>query len=150
MSTDPAPLNERWTRFVLRHRWLILGIWVVILVTGGTLSSGLSKLLSNEFTVPGTDSEDVRATLEERFGQRDDGSFLVVFRVEDSSDPATRRQLQAALGRGAAVLDGGQVQPLQTAGRNVVFGTIGMFVWNNGPRLVSDVLHDEPGRAHGA
>ena len=125
MSADAAPLNERWTRFVLRHRWLVLGIWIVILVTGGTLSSGLSKLLSNEFTVPGTDSEDVRATLQERFGQRDDGSFLVIYRVEDSSDPETRRELQAALARGAAALDGGRAQPLQTAGRNVVFGTIG-------------------------
>ena len=67
----------------------------------------------------------MRATLEERFGQRDDGSFLVVFRVDDSSDTATRRELQAALARGAAVLDGGRAQPLQTAGRNVVFGTIG-------------------------
>ena len=115
---------ERWTRFVLRHRWAVVGIWLVILVTGGTLSAGLSKLLSNEFTVPGTDSEDVRSTLEQRFGQRDDGSFLVVFRVDDTSDPATRRELAAALERGADAVEGGRAQPLQAAGRNVLFGTI--------------------------
>jgi RND superfamily putative drug exporter len=124
-ASERAPLNERWTRLVLRHRWLVVGIWVVVLFTGGALSADLNKLLSNEFTVPGTDSEDVRATLEQRFGQRDDGSFLVIFRVPDSSDPAVRRQLQAALRRGAAVLEGGRAQPLQTAGRTVVFGTIG-------------------------
>ncbi len=124
MSAHREPLNERWTRFVLRHRFVVLGVWVVVLLTGGALSSGLNKLLSNEFTVPGTDSEDVRSTLEQRFGQRDDGSFLVVFRVPDSSDPQTRRELRAALARGAAVLPGGQAQPLQTAGRNVIFGTI--------------------------
>ena len=129
MSTPPnpqsEPLNERWTKLVLRHRWLILGVWIAVLLTGGALSADLNKLLSNEFTVPGTDSEDVRATLEERFGQRDDGSFLVVFRVDDSSDAATRRELQTALARGAAELEGGRAQPLQTAGRNIVFGTIG-------------------------
>jgi uncharacterized membrane protein YdfJ with MMPL/SSD domain len=118
-------MNERWTRFVLRHRRLVLGVWIVIFLTGGALSASLNSLLSNEFTVPGTDSEDVRATLEQRFGQRDDGSFLVVFRVPDSSDQARRRELAAALARGAAVLEGGRAQPLQTAGRDVVFGTIG-------------------------
>ena len=56
-----AALVERWTRFVLRHRWPVLGAWVAILLVGGTLSAGLSKLLSNEFTVPGTDSEEARS-----------------------------------------------------------------------------------------
>jgi RND superfamily putative drug exporter len=120
-----TPLNERWTRFVLRHRWLVVAVWIVVFLTGGALSANLNSLLSNEFTVPGTDSEEVRSTLEERFGQRDDGSFLVVFRVESSSDPVTRRELAAALARGAAALEGGRAQPLQTAGRAVVFGTIG-------------------------
>jgi len=116
---------ERWTRYVLRHRWTVVAVWTVILLTGGTLSTGLNKLLSNEFTTPGTDSEDVRATLEQRFGQRDDGSFLVVFRVDDASDPATRRSLEAALARGADAVEGGRAQPLQAAGRKVLFGTIG-------------------------
>lgn len=116
---------ESWTRFVLRHRWFVLGAWIAILLVGGTLSSGLSKLLSNEFTVPGTDSEDARTILERSFGQRDDGSFLVVFRVADSGDPATRKALRAALARGAAAVEDGVAQPLQTAGRTVVFGTIG-------------------------
>ena len=123
--TRREPFVERWTRLVLRHRRVVLGIWLVVLITGGTLSVGLNKLLSNEFTVPGTDSEDVRATLEQQFGQRDDGSFLVVFRVSDSGDAALRRRLATALARGAAVLAGGHAQPLQTAGPNVVFGTIG-------------------------
>ena len=116
---------ERWTRFVLRHRWIVVAVWAVILVTGGTLSTGLNELLSNEFTTPGTDSEDVRSTLEQRFGQRDDGSFLVVFRVADASDASTRRELEAALERGADAVEGGRAQPLQAAGRNVLFGTIG-------------------------
>jgi RND superfamily putative drug exporter len=116
---------EGWTRFVLRHRWLFVALWAAVLLTGGVLSSGLSKLLSNEFTTPGTDSEEVRSLLAERFGQRDDGSFLVVFRVDDSSDPETRAALEAALVRGAAAVEGGRAQPLQTAGRDVVFGTIG-------------------------
>jgi RND superfamily putative drug exporter len=115
---------ERWTTFVLRHRWAVVGAWLAVLVTGGILSSGLSKLLSNEFSTPGTDSEDARVLLERQFGQRDDGSFLVVARVADSSDQATRAALTAALARGAAAVRDGRAQPLQTAGSGVVFGTI--------------------------
>jgi RND superfamily putative drug exporter len=114
-----------WTRFVLRHRWIVLGVWLAVLLAGGAASSGLSKLLSNEFTVPGTDSEDARTIMREQFGQRDDGSFLVVFRVRNSADPATRAALAAALRRGASAVEGGRAQPLQTASRTVVFGTIG-------------------------
>src|SRR5215208_5145293 len=114
-----------WTRFVLRHRWIVLGAWLAVLLAGGAASSGLSKLLSNEFTVPGTDSEEARTIMREHFGQRDDGSFLVVFRVPDSAGPATRGALRAALRRGAAAVEGGRAQPLQTASRTVVFGTIG-------------------------
>jgi RND superfamily putative drug exporter len=115
---------ERWTRFVLRRRWWVVGVWLAVFLVGGTLSSSLSSLLSNEFTVPGTDSDAARSVLEEHFGQRDDGSFLVVARVADSSDAAVRRALEEALARGAAVVPSGQAQPLQAAGRNVLFATI--------------------------
>ena len=47
----------------------------------------LSPLLSNTFTVPGTDSERVRAVLEEHFGDRPDGSYTVVFRVATRATP---------------------------------------------------------------
>jgi RND superfamily putative drug exporter len=115
---------ERWTRFVLRRRWWVVGAWLAVFLVGGALSSSLSSLLSNEFTVPGTDSDAARSVLEERFGQRDDGSFLVVARVADSSDPAVRAALREALARGAEVVPGGRAQPLQAAGRSVLFATI--------------------------
>ncbi len=97
----------------------------MLFLVGGTLSVGLSKLLSNEFTTPGTDSEEARQLLQQQFGQRDDGSFLVIFRVADSGDPAVRADLEAALERGAAAVRGGRSQPLQVAGPTVVFATIG-------------------------
>ena len=41
---------------------------------GAYATSKLSPLLSNTFTVPGTDSNTVRNVLEEHFGDRPDGS----------------------------------------------------------------------------
>ncbi|MBA2462972.1 MAG: MMPL family transporter [Actinobacteria bacterium] len=140
---------ERWTRLVLRHRWPVIGAWLAVLLVGGYLSSGLSKLLSNEFTVPGTDSEDARTILAERFGQRDDGSFLVIFRVDDSEDPATRRRLEAALERGADAVEGGQAQPPQVAGAHVVVGTIGSPLDLTGGKEATPAVREAVGQTPG-
>jgi len=105
----------------------VLAAWIAVAVAGGALATQLAPLLSNEFTVPGTDSERAREILDERFGQRDDGTFLVVFRPLDASaadDAAVRRELQGALARAAAVLPGGQAQPLQEARGSVLVGQI--------------------------
>jgi putative drug exporter of the RND superfamily len=83
---------ERWTRFVLRHRFAVVGVWAVALVAGTVLWLDLGRLLSNEFSTPGTDSEAAREILEREFGQRDDGTFLVVFKLERPADPSLRRE----------------------------------------------------------
>ena len=73
---------ESLTRFVLRHRWFVLGAWVAVLVVAGWASSGLSGLLTNRFTLPGTDTERAETILKDHFGQRSTGSFTVVVRAD--------------------------------------------------------------------
>src|ERR671937_1157097 len=92
---------ERWTRFVLRFRWPILACWLVVLLAGGFAFTRLSSLLSNEFTVPGTDSEQARSILESHFGDRSDGAFTVVFRLRHRVDRGAYIRLQAAVDRAA-------------------------------------------------
>ena len=92
----------------MRLRWPIVVVWLVVLVVGVWTSSRLSALQSNVFSVPGTDSEHVRSVLQKHFGDRSDGAFTVVFRVRDSSDPATRARLQGVLDRAAAVVPTGK------------------------------------------
>ena len=48
---------ERWTRFVLRHRWPVLGAWLVVFLVAGFASSRLADLLTNRFTLPAPDSQ---------------------------------------------------------------------------------------------
>jgi RND superfamily putative drug exporter len=115
---------ERWTRFVLRHRAWTLGVWGVVLVAGVIANTGLSKLLSNEFSVPGTDSERARAILKQDFGQRDDGTYLVVFKVPNAKDQSVRQALEAKLRAAAAVVPGGKAEALQPAGQDVLFGNV--------------------------
>src|SRR5215831_645618 len=113
-----------WTRFVLRHRLLILALWILVFLAGGFASTKLSPLLSNTFNVPGTDSERVRAALEEHFGDRPDGSFTAVFQLRGAADPALVARLQRVVDRAARVVPSGKPTALLTAGPHVVFGDI--------------------------
>src|SRR5215210_589973 len=115
---------ERWTRWIARHRWPVLAAWLLVLLAGGYSSSKLPDLLSNTFTMPGTDSERARTILEEHYGDRSDGAFTVVFRVPDADDAALRARLQAAVARGATKVPSGRARPLVRAGSHALSGHI--------------------------
>src|ERR671939_1053733 len=101
---------ERWTRAVLRYRWVVVACWVVAIAAGFVANSRLTDLLSNTFTVPGTDSERARTILQDSFGDRSDGEFLVVFK---GGLPA---MLRPALVRGARAVPGGRPTALRAGG----------------------------------
>jgi uncharacterized membrane protein YdfJ with MMPL/SSD domain len=113
----------RWTRFVLRFRWPILVFWLAVILAGGYASSKLNPLLSNTFTVPGTDSERVRTTLQHRFGARSDGEFLIVYEARDGA-AGLRPELERSIRRAAAAVPGGKATALHDAAGGVVYGSI--------------------------
>jgi RND superfamily putative drug exporter len=115
---------ERWTRWVIRNRWPVLAVWLVVLAGGGYSSLKLPALLSNTFTMPGTDSERARTILADNYGDRSDGSFTVVFRVPDSSDPQLRERLQRRLAQGAEAVPTGRPRPLVAGGERLLYGDI--------------------------
>src|SRR6476619_5711296 len=113
----------RWTRVVLRFRWPILGSWLLILLAGGIATAKLSPLLSNTFTVPGTDSERARTILQDHFGDRSDGEFLVIYKLRNGSAGA-RLKLERSIRRAAQVVPSGRATGLRAARGGVVYGSI--------------------------
>src|SRR5690242_12014128 len=113
---------ERWTRLVLRFRWPVLAGWLVVLLAGVFAFTHLSSLLSNEFSVPGTDSERARTILERHFGDRSDGAFTVVFRLRDGVNRTAYVRLQRDLDRAARVLPHSTPRRLVPAGRTIDYG----------------------------
>src|ERR1051325_5697198 len=112
-----------WTRVVLRFRWPILAAWLVILLAGGVATVKLPPLLSNAFTVPGTDSERARTILQDHFGDRSDGQFLVIFQLHGRRPPLA--QLERAVRRAAPAAPTGTPGPLYAApGGAVVYGSV--------------------------
>ena len=73
---------EGFTRLVLRHRYAVLVAWLVVFIVAGWASSQLSGLLTNRFTLPGTDTRRAEVILKDHFGQRSTGSFTVVARSD--------------------------------------------------------------------
>jgi RND superfamily putative drug exporter len=110
-----------WTRLVLRHRWLVVGIWLVAIVVGGWSSTRLNSLLSNTFSVPGTDSERARSILQQHFGDRSDGEFLLVFRVPRRTRTAA---LAPSFERAARAVPGGRVGVVRRPSPTVVYGSV--------------------------
>jgi RND superfamily putative drug exporter len=113
-----------WTRFVLRHRFAVVAAWAVVLVVGVVCSTKLGPLLSNSFTVPGTDSERVRVLLQEHFGDRPDGSFTVVFVLQRPVEEPTLARLQRVVDRAARAVPSGKATGLRAATGRIVFGDV--------------------------
>src|SRR5262249_27059073 len=83
---DLSPMLDRWTHWVLHHRKSVLAVWIVLFLCGGFAAKGLSGLLTNRFTLPGTDAGRAETILHDDFGQRSTGSFTFVARTDRSEE----------------------------------------------------------------
>jgi RND superfamily putative drug exporter len=106
----------RWTRSVIRRRRPIIAAWLVLFVLGGAAAANLGDLLTNRFSVPGSDSERGLDLLRERMHERSDGAFTLVAR--GTADPAA---VEAAARRGARVLPNGRTGAPLRASNDVVY-----------------------------
>jgi RND superfamily putative drug exporter len=109
---------------MLRLRWLVLGIWLAVLIAGGFASTRLSGLLSNDFGVPGTDSAQAQSILQQRFGDRSDGEYLVVFEVIRAVNRPLVARLQQTVDRAVTVIPTARAGPLRAVGEHVIEGTV--------------------------
>jgi RND superfamily putative drug exporter len=113
-----------WTRAMIRFRWLVLGLWLVVFVVAGWASSGLSDLLTNRFSLPGTDTDRADTILEREFDQTTTGSFLLVARGAPGSAETLVPEVRRAAARAARELETAQVASVQVVSPSVVSATI--------------------------
>jgi RND superfamily putative drug exporter len=110
---------EGLTRLVLRHRFLVLAGWLVTFVVAGWASTQLADLLTNRFTLPGTDTRRAEVILEREFGQRSTGSFTIV--VESGGNArALVSEVREAGERAARVLPTSRLVAVQAESDDVV------------------------------
>jgi RND superfamily putative drug exporter len=110
---------EGLTRRVLRLRWAVLACWLAVLVASLLALSGLSDLLTNRFTLPGTDTEKAEILLEDHFGQATTGSFTLIAQGEPGSEASLVAPLRRAAERAAQEIPTARVAGVQPAGGGV-------------------------------
>jgi RND superfamily putative drug exporter len=115
-----------WTRVVIRNRRKVLAAWAVLFLVGGFAASDLGHLLTNRFSVPGSDSERGRTIAKNAFGEHGDGDYTLVVQATSGSsrDPAFLAKAQAAVDRAARSIKGGKPGQLIQAGGNVVYAQV--------------------------
>jgi uncharacterized membrane protein YdfJ with MMPL/SSD domain len=115
---------ERLTRAVIRYRWAVVAVWSVIFVASLMAMSGLADLLTNRFSLPGTDTARAERILEDHFGQKTTGSFTIVVRGEPGSAEQLVGPVQQAAARASSVLPTSEVATVQPISDSVVTALI--------------------------
>src|SRR5262245_27940471 len=137
----------RWTGFVIAHRKRIVAAWLVLFVLGGFAAANLGGLLSNRFSVPGSDSERGLNLLKDRMGDRSDGSFTLV--ATGVNTPADRAAVVAATQRAAKAVKDGKAGPLLPAARGIVYAQIATPLENQDASKVTPALRAAIGHPAG-
>jgi RND superfamily putative drug exporter len=90
---------ESLARWCYRHRWSTLGIWVAALIGFGTLASTLGGSYSNDFSLPGAESQEAYDLLVERFPAFSGDTADIVFEAEQSvTDPEVQNAMEGLFG----------------------------------------------------
>jgi RND superfamily putative drug exporter len=109
---------------MIRRRWAVVAAWVAVLGVSLVATAGLSDLLTNRFTLPGTDTHRAEKILEDHFGQKTTGSFTIVARGEPGSAEELLGPMEEAAARASAELPTSQVVVVQALSDKVVSAQI--------------------------
>ena len=85
---------ESVARWSYRRRWTMLGIWVAALIGSGFLASTVGGDYSNDFSLPGAESQEAYDLLLDRFPAFAGDTADIVFQAEDG---VTDSEVQSAL-----------------------------------------------------
>ena len=128
----PSLLFDRWPRYASRRPWTVmLGVVLVIamLFVASEVADGSDN---NNFTIPGTESQDAFDLVSERFEGLGGGDVATVVIKADAGfeDPETRAAVAGLVERFGAlpgVAEGGVVSPYDVPGSLSQNGTIAKF-----------------------
>ena len=92
-----------------RHPWRVIVAWLLTLAATFGLAASFGGTLTDDYTIPGSDSQAAFDLLQERFPEMSGADARVVVRSDDG--PLAEAELAAAADRLAAVPEAGAVAP---------------------------------------
>ncbi|MET1020947.1 MAG: MMPL family transporter, partial [Arthrobacter sp.] len=111
-----ALLLYRIGKFSYRHRWLVVSLWLAVMVAVGGAAAAFHGTLSNNFQIPGTETQQMADKLKEELPSSSGGSASVVFEANDAQfSQAGKEAVSAALAELKTLPDvRGTVDPFAT------------------------------------
>jgi uncharacterized membrane protein YdfJ with MMPL/SSD domain len=97
--------------WAFENRWKVLGAWAIVFITVALSAAAFAGETNDEFTVPGTESQEAQDLLEERFPAASGATARTVFAApegESLADPENQAAVQESVklaARGAEVVD---------------------------------------------
>jgi len=108
------------TRFVLDHKWLVVGLWLVVTIAAFAAIQPAGNALSQQFNVPGREGFETNRELGEIYGNGGDISPIVpVVTLPQGTtvdSPGVGEQLDAALARVEAALPQARTASYESTG----------------------------------
>jgi RND superfamily putative drug exporter len=111
-----ALLLYRLGKFSYRHRWLVISLWLAVMVAVGGAAAAFHGTLSNNFQIPGTETQQMADKLKKELPSSSGGSASIVFEANDAQfSPAGKDAVSAALAKLKTLPDvQGTVDPFAT------------------------------------
>jgi len=105
-------------RFSVKHRRLMVGFWVILLVALGAISSSVDTNFATEFELPASESNDVQKLLEVNSSDRAGYSGQIVFASQDGVTTDKVKSTMTAFFAEVTKLDGVNIaSPFETPGQ---------------------------------
>ncbi|GAA4042651.1 MMPL family transporter [Arthrobacter methylotrophus] len=93
-----ALLLYRLGKFSYRHRWLVISLWLAVLVAVGGSAAAFHGTMSNNFQIPGTETQQMLDKLKKDLPASSGGSAGIVFEAGDAGfNQAGRDAIASAL-----------------------------------------------------
>jgi RND superfamily putative drug exporter len=93
-----AVLLSALARFSVRHRWLVIALWLLAVIGAGLAGRTLGGSFSNDLTLSSTDSQAAYDTLRERYPDMSgDGMQVVIHSGTDVTSPEVKSAVQDAI-----------------------------------------------------
>lgn len=111
-----ALLLYRLGKFSYRHRWLVISLWLAVMLTIGGAAAAFHGTLSNNFQIPGTETQQMADKLKKELPASSGGSASVVFEADGTGfSQAGKDAVSAALTKLKTLPDvQGTVDPFAT------------------------------------
>lgn len=75
----------RWIDLVIRRRFPVLVIWLIVIVLGIFASSHVNDHLTTSLTVPGSQSAQAEAVTSKAFGENSEGTFTIFYKFKQAT-----------------------------------------------------------------